>query len=313
MNELDEQIARVREFNRFYTKLIGVLQDGLVQTPHTLTEARVIFELAQDGSGDGVEVTELRRTLELDAGYLSRILAKLADTGLIKRERSSADARRQVVRLTKKGGSAFDQLDQHTVEQINGLLEKLEPSDRRTLLAAMRTISGLLGDPPPARSIVLREPHPGELGWVVGRNGAVYAEEYGWDETYEALVARIVAEFVERRDPKRERAWIAEVDGEPAGCVFCVRANGRADALVAKLRLLLVDPRFRGLGVGGRLVDEVLGYARRVGYRRITLWTNDVLRDARRIYQRAGFELVKEERHTSFGKELVGQDWARDL
>jgi DNA-binding MarR family transcriptional regulator/GNAT superfamily N-acetyltransferase len=310
MNELDEQVARVREFNRFYTKLIGVLEDGLVQTPHTLTEARVIFELAQEG---GVEVTELRRTLDLDAGYLSRILAKLADAGLVKRERSSADARRQVVALTKRGRAAFGELDQHTVEQINGLLEKLTPTDRRTLLGAMRTISGLLGDGPPTRSIVLREPHPGELGWVVGRNGAVYAEEFGWDETYEALVARIVADFVERRDPKRERAWIAEVDGEPAGCVFCVRANGRADARVAKLRLLLVDPRFRGLGVGGRLVDEVLGFARRVGYRRITLWTNDVLADARRIYQRAGFELVKEDRHTSFGKELVGQDWARDL
>jgi DNA-binding MarR family transcriptional regulator/GNAT superfamily N-acetyltransferase len=310
MNELDEQIARVREFNRFYTKLIGVLEDGLVQTPHTLTEARVIFELAQDSSA---EVTELRRTLELDAGYLSRILARLADAGLIERERSSADARRQVVALTKRGRAAFDELDQHTVQQINGLLERLAPTERRTLLAAMRTISGLLGDAPPTRSIVLREPHPGELGWVVGRNGAIYAEEFGWDETYEALVARIVADFVEKRDPKRERAWIAEVDGEPAGCVFCVRAGGRADSRVAKLRLLLVEPRFRGLGIGGRLVDEVLGYARRAGYRRITLWTNDVLADARRIYQRAGFELVKEDRHTSFGQELVGQDWARDL
>ena len=309
MNELRDQIVEVREFNRFYTRLIGVLQDGLLDTPHTLAEARVLFELAQSPAGKGVEVAELRQRLELDAGYLSRILGRLGSSGLVARERSGADARRQVVELTRAGRAAFRQLDRRTVDQLEGVLGGLTGADRSRLLGAMRAIRGLLDEQPERSSFVLREPHPGDLGWVISRNGALYAEEYGWDETYEALVARIVADFVGKRDPKRERAWIAEVDGEPAGCVFCVRA----DARTARLRLLLVDPRFRGMGIGARLVDEVLSFARRAGYRRITLWTNDVLRGARRIYQRAGFELVAEERHTSFGKDIVGQAWARDL
>ncbi|HEX3813985.1 MAG TPA: helix-turn-helix domain-containing GNAT family N-acetyltransferase [Mycobacteriales bacterium] len=310
MSELRDQVVEVREFNRFYTRLIGVLQDGLLDTPHTLAEARIIFELAQSPSGQGIEVAELKRRLDLDAGYLSRILGKLEVADLVGRERSGADARRQVVELTRAGRAAFRQLDRRTVSQLEGVLGELAGADRRRLLGAMRAIRGLLDDSAAERaSVVLREPHPGDLGWVISRNGALYAEEYGWDETYEALVARIVADFVGKRDPKRERAWIAEVDGEPAGCVFCVRA----DARTAKLRLLLVDPRFRGMGIGARLVDEVLAFARRAGYRRITLWTNDVLRSARRIYQRAGFDLVAQERHTSFGKDLVGQDWARDL
>ena len=306
MDALREQVAEVRAFNRFYTKQIGVLQDGLVDTPYTLAEARVIFELAQR---KGLDVSVLREDLELDRGYLSRILGRLTEAGLVERERSEADGRKQVVRLTRSGRSAFGQLDRHTVTQLSGFLRGLSGADRDRLLAAMRTISDLLGEHPAPRSFVLREPRPGDLGWVVSRNGAVYAEQYGWDETYEALVARIVADFAERRDQQRERAWIADVDGEPAGCVFCVKASPR----VAKLRLLLVEPRFRGMGIGGRLVDEVLDFARRAGYRRITLWTNDVLREARRIYQRAGFELVAQEEHTSFGKDLVGQDWARDL
>jgi DNA-binding MarR family transcriptional regulator/GNAT superfamily N-acetyltransferase len=307
MSAVIDDVAAVREFNRFYTKLIGVLEDGLVQTPHTLAEARVLFELAQH---DELEVGELRRELALDPGYLSRLLGKLDGAGLTERTRSESDARCQVVRLTRKGKSAFGVLNQHTIDQIDGLITPLSTADRGRLRAAMRTISELLGeDSKDLRSYVIRDLKPGDLGWVISRNGALYAEQYGWDHTYEELVTCIVGEFVRDRDPKRERAWIAELDGEPVGCVFCVRE----DETTARLRLLLVEPRARGLGIGARLVDEVLDFARHTGYQRIVLWTNDVLSSARRIYQRAGFELVGEDRHTSFGKKLVGQDWARDL
>lgn len=307
MKTVNDDVAAVREFNRFYTKLIGVLEDGLVQTPHTLAEARVLFELAQH---DELEVGELRRELGLDPGYLSRLLGKLDGAGLTERTRSASDGRCQVARLTRKGKSAFGVLDRHTIDQIDGLIKPLSTADRARLRAAMRTIRELLGeDGRDLRSYVIRDLRPGDLGWVISRNGALYAEEYGWDHTYEALVARIVAEFVQDRDPQRERAWIAELDGAPVGCVFCVRE----DDSTARLRLLLVEPRARGLGIGARLVDEVLDFARRAGYKRIVLWTNDVLSGARRIYQRAGFELVGENRHTSFGKDLVGQDWGRDL
>lgn len=304
---MSDDVAAVREFNRFYTKLIGVLEDGLVRTPYTLTEARVLFELAQH---DELEVGELRRELGLDPGYLSRLLGKLDAAGLTERTRSAADARRQVIRLTGRGRGAFDVLDRHTIDQIDGLLKPLSTADRARLREAMRTINELLGDErKDLRSYVIRDLRPGDLGWVISRNGALYAEEYGWDHTYEELVARIVAEFVQDRDRQRERAWIAELDGAPVGCVFCVRE----DESTARLRLLLVEPRARGLGIGARLVDEVLDFARRAGYKRIVLWTNDVLSSARRIYQRAGFELIGENRHTSFGKKLVGQDWGRDL
>lgn len=304
---MSDDVAAVREFNRFYTKLIGVLEDGLVRTPYTLTEARVLFELAQH---DELEVGELRRELGLDPGYLSRLLGKLDAAGLTERTRSAADARRQVIRLTGRGRGVFDVLDRHTIDQIDGLLKPLSTADRARLREAMRTINELLGDErKDLRSYVIRDLRPGDLGWVISRNGALYAEEYGWDHTYEELVARIVAEFVQDRDRQRERAWIAELDGAPVGCVFCVRE----DESTARLRLLLVEPRARGLGIGARLVDEVLDFARRAGYKRIVLWTNDVLSSARRIYQRAGFELIGENRHTSFGKKLVGQDWGRDL
>ena len=309
MNDIDTQIAEIRAFNRFYTRQVGALQSGLLDTPYSLTESRVLFELAHRPAANPVEVGELRTTLDLDAGYLSRILTRLDADGIVRRERSAADARRQVIALTKRGRSEFADLNRRTVDQLKGWLEHLDGADRHRLLAAMHAIHGLLDEHRQPNSYLIREPHPGDLGWVVSRNGALYSEEYGWDDTYEALVARIVADFVDKRDPKRERAWIAEVDGEPAGCVFCVRV----DQKTAKLRLLLVEPRCRGMGIGARLVDEVLRYAKRVGYSRITLWTNDVLSSARRIYERAGFELIAEDRHTSFGKELVGQDWARDL
>ena len=300
------RVEAVRSFNRDYTNVIGVLRSGLLETPFSLAEARVIFELAQQ---DITEVSELRRTLDIDPGYLSRILSRLEGQGLVRRERSGADARRQVVGLTPRGRRAFQTLDRRSVRQIRDLLAEIRDEDQGRLVSAMRTIRRVLLEPSRSGGVALREPSPGDYGWVVHRHGVLYAEEYGWDETFESLVARIVAEHVAERDPRRERAWIAEVDGEPAGCVFCVRKDDRT----AQLRLLLVEPWARGMGVGTRLVDECLRFARDASYASITLWTNDVLEGARRIYERAGFELMEEERHHSFGHELVGQNWSRKL
>jgi DNA-binding MarR family transcriptional regulator/GNAT superfamily N-acetyltransferase len=305
-----DPVAEVREFNRFYTGVIGVLAEGLLHTPYSLTEARVIFELAQQ---EETEVATLRRHLDLDAGYLSRILARFETDGLVARQQSTVDARRQVVRLTVAGRAVFATLDSRSSRDVAALLARLDEPGRHRLLAAMGTVRRLLDPPPAVREPVLREPGPGDLGWVVARHGALYAAEYGWDATFEALVARILADFVDHRDPARERGWIAEVDGEPVGCVFCVRAEVRADEETAKLRLLLVEPAARGMGVGARLVEECLAFARGAGYRRMTLWTNDVLVQARRRYERAGFTLVSSNPHHSFGHDLTAQVWERDL
>jgi DNA-binding MarR family transcriptional regulator/GNAT superfamily N-acetyltransferase len=302
----DAAVAAVRGFNRFYTNVIGLLRGKYLDTPYSLTEARLLFELAQR---DISEVTDLRRTVDIDPGYLSRILARFESDGLIGRQRSAADGRRQVIRLTDHGRDVVAGLDAQSAEQTRGMLADLRDDDRRRLLDAMRVITETLTQSPQPRGYLLRAPRPGDMGWVVQRNAAVYAEEFGWDDSYEALVARIVADYVENRDPGAEAAWIAEVDGVPAGCVFCVRE----DARTARLRLLLVEPWARGLGIGARLVDEVLRFARRAGYARITLWTNDVLADARRIYQRVGFTLDNEDQHRSFGQDLTGQNWSRDL
>jgi DNA-binding MarR family transcriptional regulator/GNAT superfamily N-acetyltransferase len=306
-----DRVAEVRAFNRFYTPRMGLLRDGLLHTPYTLTEARVIFELAQR---DVTEVGDLRRALDVDAGYLSRLLTRLDDAGLVTRNRSPADARRQVAGLTPDGRAAFAVLDERSGAEIGVLLARLPEDDQRRLLGAMATIRDVLDDAPGGRGkrgpiLLLRSPRPGDLGWVVARHGALYAEEYGWDESFEALVARIVADYAEGHDPRREAAWIAEADGEPAGCVMCVRKDDRT----AQLRLLLVEPAARGHGLGGRLVDECLRFARGAGYERMTLWTNDVLHAARRIYERAGFTLEASEAHRSFGHDLVAQTWSREL
>jgi DNA-binding MarR family transcriptional regulator/GNAT superfamily N-acetyltransferase len=304
---LQQRVGAVRAFNRFYTGVIGVLREGLLRSPYSLTEARVIFELAQRHA---TEVGDLRRTLGIDAGYLSRLVARFETDGLVVRERSPSDGRRQVIRLTDHGRAAYDMLDTRAATEVAELLSQHTEEEQRRLLGAMEAIRGVLGDAAPARQpFVLREPDPGDLGWVVHRHGVLYAEEYGWDESFEALVARIVADYVDHREAKRERAWIAEVDGEPVGCVFCVRK----DPHTAQLRLLLVDPRARGMGIGARLVEECLRFARRAGYDTITLWTNDVLEQARRIYERAGFHLTEEAPHHSFGHDLVGQHWTRTL
>lgn len=297
----------VRGFNRFYTRILGLLAPHLAGSSFGLTEARVLFELAQ---GDDVAVSDLRRELDLDAGYLSRILSAFTTAGLVAREQSKSDGRRQVVRLTAEGRQAFAELDRLQATTIDALLAPLDDGKRQELVTSMGRIRRVLGGGPRQASVVLRAPAPGDLGWVVERHGARYAAEYGWDTTFEGLVARIVADFAERRDTRREAAWIAELDGERVGCVFCTTAN---EAGTAQLRLLLVEPSARGLGVGSRLVDECLRFVKRSGYGRITLWTNDVLVDARRIYERAGFQRDRREAHHSFGHDLVGEHWSRGL
>jgi DNA-binding MarR family transcriptional regulator/RimJ/RimL family protein N-acetyltransferase len=304
---IEERVESIRAFNRFYTREIGVLEEGLLQTPYSLTEARVLYEL---GQRDDTEVTDLRATTELDAGYLSRILARFETDGLIARRRSTRDGRRQVARLTSLGQSSFQTLDSRSAREIRDRLDVLSEAEQKRLLEAIVAIRSVLdGARSDDHQFVLRSPGPGDFGWVIARHGTLYAAEYGWDASFEALVARVVAEYIDTRDPKRDAAWIADVNGEPAGCIFCVRKTDR----IAQLRLLLVEPSARGMGVGSRLVDECIAFARRAGYEQIVLWTNDVLVEARRIYERSGFRLQEEERHHSFGIDLVGQNWALDL
>jgi DNA-binding MarR family transcriptional regulator/GNAT superfamily N-acetyltransferase len=295
-------VTAVREFNRFYTNVLGLLREGLLDTPYSLTEARVIFEL---GRTDHAEVAALRAWLDIDRGYLSRILARFETDGLVTRQRSASDGRRQVIGLTPGGRSAFRMLDSRSTGQISGLLSERSPADQRRLTAAMASIREVIEGPARPPDFALREPEPGDLGWVVQVHGALYAREYGWDADFEALVARIMADYAAGHDPQRERGWIAEAGGLPAGCVFCVRKSDTT----AQLRLLLVEPWARGAGIGERLVAECIAFARASGYAEIVLWTQDVLAAARRIYQRAGFQLVEEGRHHSFGHDLVEQTW----
>jgi DNA-binding MarR family transcriptional regulator/GNAT superfamily N-acetyltransferase len=299
-------VAAIRAFNRFYTARIGALRDGLLATAHPLPEARVLYEL---GQREQTDVVALRRTLELDGGYLSRLLARLEEQGFIARERAAGDARRQVVALTNDGRDAYETLDARSAAEIGTLLDGLAAADRARLRTAMDTVREVLDGAPRPAAFALRPPRPGDYGWVVQRHGALYAEEYGWDESFEALVARVVADYAEDHDPAREAAWIAEVSGRPVGSIFCVRKDERT----AKLRLLLVEPSARGLGVGGALVDKCVRFARAAGYAELFLWTNDVLAGARRLYERAGFTLIKSEAYRGFGHDLVGEDWALAL
>ena len=302
-----EDVGTVRAFNRFYTGVIGVLGEGLVRSPYSLTEARVIFELAQR---EDSEVLALRRVLGLDAGYLSRMLARFETDGLVARERAPDDARRQIVRLTQRGREVFAMLDERSVAEIRELLDGLDPAGRRRLLAAMRTVQDVLGERPRRDDFALRPLRPGDLGWVVERNGALYDVECGWDRTYEALVASVVADYVRGHDPDRENAWIAESAGERLGAVFCVR---REDD-VAQLRLLHVEPQARGTGVGAALVAECVGFAAKAGYAEIMLWTTALQQPAHRLYERAGFVLEEQEEPMErFGDVVHGQVWIRKL
>ncbi|WEX11196.1 bifunctional helix-turn-helix transcriptional regulator/GNAT family N-acetyltransferase [Chelativorans sp. AA-79] len=303
----DEQVSAVRRFNRFYTRQIGLLEEGLLKSEFSLTEARILFELAHR---DRLTATDLGSELALDAGYLSRILRKFEERGLLERRPSPSDARQALLTLTDKGRHAFEPLDEASRQQVAGLLAALPAGERDRLVSAMNTVERLLGTvPEPRVPYLLRPLRVGDLGWITHRQGLLYHQEYGWDETYEALVAQILSEFVRKFDPRHEAAWIAERDGEIVGSVFVVRQSDE----IAKLRLLYVEPVARGLGIGQRLVGESITFARGKGYRTLMLWTNDILASARRIYQAAGFRLVAEERHHSFGKDLVGQTWELDL
>jgi DNA-binding MarR family transcriptional regulator/N-acetylglutamate synthase-like GNAT family acetyltransferase len=297
----------VRRFNRFFTRRIGVLREGLLHTPYSLTEARILFEISHRAE---VAASDLSRELGLDPGYLSRILARLEQKGLIDKVRSETDARRRLLLLTPQGQDAFSLLDSRSREEVAEMLCELSEGDQRRLLEAMQTIEGVLDKGFKfSEPFFLRQQRPGDMGWVVHRHGILYAREYGWDERFEALVAQIVADFVNNYDAARERCWIAEMSGEIVGCVFLVRASDT----VAKLRLLLVEPEARDLGLGTRLVEECISFARQSGYTTLTLWTNSVLDAARRIYEKHGFKLVEEEEHHSFGQDLVGQNWELTL
>ncbi len=303
-----EAVDAVRRFNRFYTNRIGVLDEHLLKSPFSLAEARLLYELAH--RPDPPSAAELARDLRLDAGYLSRTLNRLAEAGLIARTADAGDARRSRIALTDAGRAAQAPLEAQSDEAVAAMLAPLGSHERRRLVAALSTVEALLSDTPREKpALVLRRPQPGDIGWIIHRQGQLYAGEYGWDETYEGLVAEILATFVKTFDPKRERAWIAELAGEVVGSIFLVRQDDQ----IAKLRLLYVEPAARGLGIGARLVDEVVAFARLKGYRTLTLWTNDVLASARRIYEAAGFRLVAQGRHRSFGKDLVGQTWELTL
>jgi DNA-binding MarR family transcriptional regulator/N-acetylglutamate synthase-like GNAT family acetyltransferase len=306
-DNLSQRVEAVRRFNRFYTRQIGVLQEGLLRSPFSLTEARVIYELAHH---ETTTATELGNELGLDAGYLSRILGEFKRRGLIDKKPSKKDGRQSLLWLTEQGQQAFAMLNARSHHEIEAMLSELPTGEQERLLQAMLSIEKLLGaQPEHSLPYLLRTHQPGDMGWVVYRHGVLYAEEYGWDEQFEALVAEIVAKFIQNYDAKRERCWIAEMDGETVGSVFLVKKSEQ----VAKLRLLLVEPKARGMGIGTRLVDECIRFARRVGYQKITLWTNSVLSAARHIYEKAGFRLVEQDAHHSFGHDLVGETWELEL
>lgn len=295
----------VRRFNRYYTRQIGVLHEHLLASEYSLTEVRILYELAHRPA---IALSDLCRELNLDAGYVSRVVSGFEKNGLVVKTRSAADARVGVLELTDAGRAAFAPLDEASRNEIIGILTQLPEAAQAQLVNAMNEIQNLLSDHAPV-GYVLRDPRPGDMGLVVANQAVVYAREFGWSAEYEALVAEIVAKFIREFDPAHERCWIAEKDGRMVGSVFVVRQ----DETTAKLRLLYVDGAARGLGIGRRLVEECLRFARQAGYKRMVLWTNSVLTDARRIYEKAGFQLVEEEKHHSFGKDLVGQYWARDL
>jgi len=304
--QFEERIAAVRRFSRFYTRQLGLLQESLVHTRFSLTEARVLYELAHR---ETVTASELAADLDLDHGYLSRILRRFGDDGLLKKARAADDGRQSVISITAKGRKAFAPLNKGSHDQVAAMLQRLPPADQQRVTGAMAAVESLLGETPASSPIILRPHEAGDMGWVTSAHGAIYAAEYGWNMQFEALVAKITAEFIENFDARRERCWIAELDGERIGSVFVVR---KTDA-IAKLRLLILDRRARGRGLGRRLVEECLRFAKAAGYSSMTLWTQSILTAARGIYEHAGFRLVASEPHHSFGVDLVGETWEREL
>ena len=299
----DDRVAAVRGFNRFYTKQIGLLRNGYLQSSFSLSQVRVLYEMAHR---DGLTSTELTKELGLDSGYLSRILLGFRKRGLVSRRTSTLDARQTHLSLSAKGKRVFGEIEARTQAEIETMLARLSPGEQVRLVEGMHTIERLLGDRSDPKTPYLLRPHqPGDMGWVIHRHGVLYAQEHGWDERFEALVAEITARFIQKFDPKRERCWIAEKDGGIVGSVFLVRESEE----VARLRLLLVEPSARGLGIGNRLVDECTRFAKLAGYKKITLWTQSILHAARHIYKKAGYRLAKQERHREFGYDLVGETW----
>ena len=306
---LTDDVAVFRRFNRMYTRFIGTLNEGLLNSEFSLAEARVLYELA---TRDAPKAGEIAEELGVDAGYLSRLLGKFERDGLLKRKASEEDGRYSELTLTGRGRSAFKKLNALSDEQAEGVLEGLSPSARMQLIDSMRTMEGILTKTDRSRAPYILRPHRvGDMGWIVHREGVGYAEQYGWDETFEALVARIVDQFITNFDPSRERCWIAEIDGQSVGHIFLVKHPEEADT--AKLRLLFVEPSARGMGLGDALVKECVRFARTAGYKKVVLWTQSILVGAHRIYERAGFRVVNEAPHHSFGRDLVGQTWELTL
>jgi len=306
-----DRIAAVRRFNRFYTRQIDVLRKTFLDSPFSLAEARVLYDIA---NGDAPTASEIGRALDLDAGYLSRLLRNFEKRGLIRRDASARDARQSHLTLSALGRQSFAPLERRSQNATGAMLGRLAADDQQRLIAAMATIERLLGGqsqaaPVPERSYILRAPVPGDFGWIVKRHAELYGEEYGWGAPFEALCAQIVADFGNKLDAKRERCWIAEMDGANVGCIFLAKETDS----VARIRLLLVDPMARGLGLGAKLTDEAIAFARAAGYRKITLWTHSVLTAARHIYRKAGFKLMRSEPHDSWGQPVVSEFWDLEL
>ncbi len=313
VRDREARIAAVRRFNRFYTRQIGVLRKTFLDSPYSLGEARVLHEIA---NGHAPTASEIGRALDLDAGYLSRVLRNFEKRGLIARKASARDGRQSHLTLSARGRKAFAPLNRRSQSDMGAMLEKLSAADQTRLIAAMNTIETLLGGDacapaaqPAARHYRLRAPAPGDFGWVIKRHAELYAQEYGWTAPFEGLCAQIIADFANKFDKTRERGWIAEMDGENVGCIFLAKETDE----VARIRLLLVEPKARGLGLGARLVDECVRFARRAGYRKITLWTHSVLTAARHIYEKAGFTLMRSEPHKSWGRPVVSEHWDLQL
>jgi DNA-binding MarR family transcriptional regulator/GNAT superfamily N-acetyltransferase len=307
-----QSIAAVRRFNRFYTRQIGVLRKNFLDSPYTLGEGRVLYEIAQGEKLGAPTASDVGRALDLDAGYLSRVLRAFEKRGLITRKASDRDARQSYLALTARGLQAFAPLEQRSQSEVGAMLGKLKSAEQARLVGAMETIESLFeknAGAAPRPGYILREPRPGDFGWIVSRHAELYAKEYGWIEPFEGLCAQIVADFANNNDPKRERCWIAERDGENVGTVMLVKDKPG----VARLRLLLVDPKVRGLGLGARLTDECVRFARQAGYKKITLWTHSVLTAARHIYENAGFKLTSTEKRRSWSKDVVAEFWDLEL
>jgi DNA-binding MarR family transcriptional regulator/GNAT superfamily N-acetyltransferase len=315
----EKRVAELRRFNRFYTRQLGILRKNYLDSPYSLGEARLLYEIAY---GRSSTASDIGRALDLDAGYLSRVLRNFEKSGLVERTASAQDARRSYLALSARGKRAYAPLDARSQHDVANMLGKLNVADQARLIEAMTTIEKLLGGDGEAKSqaksetksadgerYILRAPVPGDFGWVVRRHAELYAQEYRWTEPFEGVCAQIVADYANNNDPKRERCWIAELSGENVGCVFLVKEP----ASVARIRLLLVDPKARGLGLGARLADECIRFARQAGYKKITLWTHSVLTAARHIYQKAGFKLTRSEKHKSWGRPVVSEFWDLDL